>query len=149
MITCHPFQLESPNLDQICILVQLRSLLIMGFINLQFQFHLNRKNCLSFICTVFVSHLLKPAFENIIETIASYRSNRSPLFIELTFCRKPSMIISIDNRYCKRSIHLGRPIFPVNRNGASLFLQYRPHLGSHMRVSPGYTREAPVTQSAT
>ena len=27
-ITCHPFKLESPNLDKICILVQLRCLLI-------------------------------------------------------------------------------------------------------------------------
>ena len=38
-ITCHPLQLESPNFYQKCILVQLRSLLISGIINLQLQFH--------------------------------------------------------------------------------------------------------------
>ena len=38
-ITCHPFKLQSPNLDQKCILIQLRSLLIWGILNLQLQFH--------------------------------------------------------------------------------------------------------------
>ena len=37
-ITCHPFKLESPNLDKKCILVQLRCLLILGVINLQLHF---------------------------------------------------------------------------------------------------------------
>ena len=36
-ITCHPFKLESPNLDHKCILVRLRSLLIWGLINLDLQ----------------------------------------------------------------------------------------------------------------
>ena len=40
-------------------------------------------------------------------------------------------------------------MFPVNYNGASQCLQSRPHLGSHMHVSPGETRMAPVTQTAT
>ena len=39
MITCHPFKPKSPNLDQKWSLVQLRTLLITGFINLHFQFH--------------------------------------------------------------------------------------------------------------
>ena len=71
-------------------------------------------------------------------TIAGYRSNRSLLLIMLTerkFCRKSSINIVIDNRYCNRFIHLGRPIFAVNPNGACLCLQSRPHLGSRMRVS--------------
>ena len=36
-ITCHPFKLESPNLDQKCISVRYISLLICGMINIDFQ----------------------------------------------------------------------------------------------------------------
>ena len=43
------------------------------------------------------------------------------MLTELTFCRKSSINISIDNRYYNRFIHLGRTIFPVNHNGASAF----------------------------
>ena len=71
------------------------------------------------------------------------------MLTELTFCRKSSIIISIDDRYYNRFIHLGRPIFPVNHNGGSLCLQYRLHLGTRMRVYGCNTREAPVTQFAT
>ena len=39
MITCHQFKLESPYVDQKCILIQLRLLLILGFINPQLHFH--------------------------------------------------------------------------------------------------------------
>ena len=52
------------------------------------------------ICAVFVSHLVRP-FVNLSETIAGYRSNRSPLLIMLTeptFCRNSSINISIDER---------------------------------------------------
>ena len=38
MITCHPFKLESPNLDKKGILVQWRPLSTLGVINLQLQF---------------------------------------------------------------------------------------------------------------
>ena len=58
---------------------------------------------------------------NISETSAGYRSNLSPLLIELTFNCKSSTNISIDNRYCNRFIDIGRPIFPVHHNGASVF----------------------------
>ena len=59
---------------------------------------------------------------NLSKTIDGYRSNRSPLLIMLTeLCRKSSLNISIDNRYYNRFIHVGRPIFPVNHNGASVF----------------------------
>ena len=55
------------------------------------------------------------------------------------------MNISSDNRYCNRFIHLGRPIFPVNRNGASV---YNPdHIWD--RACACYTCEGLVTQSAT
>ena len=50
----HPFKLESPNLDQKCILVQLRSLLI----NLRFNFIFNRKALTYLRC--FVSYLARP-----------------------------------------------------------------------------------------
>ena len=63
--------------------------------------------------------------------ITGYRLNGS----ELTFCRKSSLNISIDIRYCNRFIHLDEPIFSVNHNGASLCLQSRPHLESCMRMS--------------
>ena len=32
------------------------------------------------------------------------------------------MNMSIDNRYCNRFIHIGRPIFSVNRSGASVYI---------------------------
>ena len=39
------------------------------------------------------------------------------------------MNTSIDNRYCNRFIHIGRPIFSVNRSGASV---YNPdHIWEH------------------
>ena len=43
------------------------------------------------------------------------------MLTELAYCRKSSINISSDNRYYNRFIHLGRPIFPVNHNGASVF----------------------------
>ena len=126
-ITCHPFKLESPNLNKKCILVQLRCLFLL-------------------ICAVFVSHLVR-ALVNLSETIAGYRSNRSALLIMLTeptFCRNSSIKISIDNRYDNRLIHLGRPILTVNHNGACV---YTTDYTSD-RACACYTREAPLTQSA-
>ena len=63
-------------------------------------------------------------FVNLSETIAGYWSNRSPLLIMLTeptFFRNSSINISINNRYDNRFIHLGRPIFTVNHNGACVY----------------------------
>ena len=54
-------------------------------------------------------------------TGAGYRWNQSPLLAERSFCCKSSMNMSIDNRYCNRFIHIGRPIFSVNRSGASVY----------------------------
>ena len=54
-------------------------------------------------------------------TRAGYRSNQSPLLAEQSFCRKSSMNMSIDNRYCNRFSHIGRPIFSVNGSGASVY----------------------------
>ena len=67
--------------------------------------------------------------------LVNISSNRPSLLTELTFCRKSSMNISIDNRYCNRFIHLVRLIFPANHNSASLCLESRPHLWSRMCVS--------------
>ena len=55
------------------------------------------------------------------------------------------MNMSIDNRYCNRFSHIGRPIFSVNRSGAYV---YNPTIfgNAHVRC---YTRNAPLTQSAT
>ena len=94
----------------------------------------------------FVSHLVRP-FVNLSDTIAGYRSTRSPLLIMLTepmFCRNSSINISIDNRYDNRFIHLGRPIFTVNHNGAGVYNSDY----TWDRVCACYTREAPLTQSA-
>ena len=58
-----------------------------------------------------------------LKTIASCRSNRFPLLIMLTepmFSCNTSVNISTDNRYYNR-FSLGRPIFTVNHNGASVF----------------------------
>ena len=94
----------------------------------------------------FVSHLVRP-FVNLSETIAGYRSNRSPFLIMLTeptFCRNSSINISIDNRSDNRFIHLGRPIFTVNHNGACVYTTDY----TWDRACACYTREAPLTQSA-
>ena len=55
------------------------------------------------------------------------------------------MNISIDNRYCNRFIHLGRPIFSVNHSGASLYMcsrdtiwDARMHLSVLHSRSPRY-----------
>ena len=66
------------------------------------------------------------------------------MLTELTFCHKSSTRISIDNRYYNRFIQLGRPIFPVKYNGAVLFTQSRPHLGSRMRVSHSRCTGRPI-----
>ena len=43
------------------------------------------------------------------------------------------MNISIANRYCNRCIHIGRPVFPVNHDGVSV---YNPTFGiAHARVA--------------
>ena len=87
----------------------------------------------------FVSHLVRP-FVNLSETIAGYRSNRSPLLIMLTeptFCRNSSINISIDYQYDNRFIHLGRPIFTMNHT-----TDYTSD-----RACKCYTPEAPLTQS--
>ena len=84
-------------------------------------------------------------FVNLSETIAGYRSNRSPLLIMLTeptFCRNSSINISIDNRYDNRFIHLGRPIFIVNHNGDCVYTTDY----TWDRACACYTREAPLTQ---
>ena len=97
------------------------------------------------ICAVFVSNLVLP-FVNLSETIAGYRSNRSPLLIMLTepmFCRNSSINISIDNRYDNRFILLGRPIFTVNHNDACVYNSDC----TWERACACYTREAPLTQS--
>ena len=104
------------------------------------------KSIFFFICAVFVSHLVRP-FVNLSETITGYRSNQSPLLIMLTeptFCRSSSINISIDNRYDNRFIHLGRPIFTVNHNGACVYTTDY----TWDRACACYTREAPLTQSA-
>ena len=56
------------------------------------------------------------------------------------------MNMSIDNRYFNRFIHIGRPIFSVNRSSASLFTIPTTFGNAHARC---YTREAPLIQSTT
>ena len=104
------------------------------------------KSIFLLICAVSVSHLVRPIV-NLNETIAGYRSNRSPLLIMLTeptFCRNSSINISIDNRYDNRFIHLRRPIFTLNHNGSCVY--NRDYTWD--RACACYTREAPLTQSA-
>ena len=77
MITFHAFKLESPNLDQKCILVRLRCLLCWGLIEMHLNtvkipidfgrdrpsasiYFLNVKAIFLLICAVFVSHLVRP-----------------------------------------------------------------------------------------
>ena len=56
------------------------------------------------------------------------------MLTELTFCRKSSINISTDNRYYNRFIHLGRPIFPVNHHGATVFTIPTTFGTAHARV---------------
>ena len=60
------------------------------------------------------------------------------------FCHNSSINISIDNRYDNRFIHLGRPIFTVNYNGACVYKSGY----TWDRACACYTCEAPLTQSA-
>ena len=74
-------------------------------------------------------------FVNLSETIAGYRSNRSPLLIMLTeptFCRNSSINISIDNRYDNRFTPRKTDIYRELQRRRCL--QFRLHLGSRMRV---------------
>ena len=66
------------------------------------------------------------------------------MLTEPTFCFNSSINISIDNRYDNRFIHLGRPIFTVNHNGACV---YNNDYTWDCRCVC-YTHEAPLTQSA-
>ena len=81
--------------------------------------------CITFSETIIVNSM----------TIAGYRSNRSPLLTELMFFHKSLMEISVNTRHRHRFTHLGRPILPVNHIDTSRCLQFRPYLGSRMRVS--------------
>ena len=55
VITCHPFKLESPNLDQKCKTPWLRSLLFLGFVALTFKFKFNSKVKITPILSSFAS----------------------------------------------------------------------------------------------
>ena len=75
--------------------------------------------------------------------MAGDRSNQFGHLTEYKFCRKLSMSISIDSRYCNRFINLGRPIFPLNHSGASAAMVYNPNniqdracLGVTLALSP-------------
>ena len=67
------------------------------------------------------------------------------MLTEPTFCRNSSINISIDNRYYNRFIHLRRPIFTVNHNGACV---YNPD-NTWDRACAFYIRDTMLTQSAT
>ena len=115
------FKLESPNLDQKCILALLRSLLVWTWLALIFTFIFNLETYFAtkFICALFVLYSWDPSLVNISETITGDRSNQFGLLTEHKFCRKLLRSISIDSCYCHRFINLGRPIFPLNHSGAS------------------------------
>ena len=61
-ITPQPFKLGSPNLDRTCIYALLKSLLILDLIDFDLHFHFPSWNLFStkFICTLFVSYLVRP-----------------------------------------------------------------------------------------
>ena len=86
---------------------------------------------------------------SISETIAGYRG-RLPIVSVSSLGRTlnlPQIIDEHVNRYCNRFIHIGRPIFSVNRSGTSVYLTITTTFGNaHARC---YTREAPLTQSVT
>ena len=75
---------------------------------------------------------------NISEAIGGYRGW---LPIESVSSLGRMLVFVIDNWYCNRFIHIGRPIFSVNRSGPLFTI--RQHLGMRMRS------ETPLTQSAT
>ena len=98
----------------------------------------------------FVSHCIVQwdGFKNISETIAGYRWNRSPLLTELTFCHKSSMNISM-------VIDIAIDLF-TSEDRYSLWITTAPlgvynpdHIWYRTCACRCYTREAPVTQTAT
>ena len=85
---------------------------------------------------------------NISETIAGDRSNQFGLLTQHKFCRKSSMSISIDNRFCNRFINLGRPIFSLNHSGASAATVFTIPTTFGIAHAPCCTRAERATQSA-
>ena len=90
---------------------------------------------------------IRTVLVTISETIPGDQSILSPLLTKHWLCRKSSMNISVDNRYCSRFIHIYRPIFNVNRSGVPVFNS--DHICKRACTHRFYTRETPVTQSAT
>ena len=102
----------------------------------------NFLTCLRCFCITFSATVRKSWWDNRWLPIEWF-----PLLIMLTeptFCRNSSINIPIDNRYDNRFIHLGRPIFTVNHNGACVYnSDYTLD-----RACTCYTREAPLFQYA-
>ena len=70
------------------------------------------------------------------------------MFTEPTFCRNSSINISIGNLYYNRFINLGRPIFSLNRSGASAATVFTIPTTFGIAHAPCYTRAERATQSA-
>ena len=98
MITCFLFKIESPNLGQKCILLQLRSLFIWAWKTFSFNFIFARKTiCLSYL-RCFVSHLVRPTVINVRPSLATDRIGLLSWPVDWT--KK----ISINHRWAFRSI---------------------------------------------
>ena len=71
------------------------------------------------------------------------------LLTEHKFCRKLSMSISMDSRYCNRFINLGRPTFPLSHSSASAATVFTIPTTFGIAHARCYTRTERTTQSAT
>ena len=70
-------------------------------------------------------------------------------WLDISFCRKLSMSISIDSRYCNRFINLGRPIFPLNHSDASAATVFTITTTFGIAHARCYNRAERAAQSAT
>ena len=89
-ITCHPFKLESPNLDHKCKTPWLRSLLFLGLIDLELQGQIKPKsNKLPHfeLLRAIIHHLSQLGFPNLDQncTLALLRSLLILVFIDIVF----------------------------------------------------------------
>ena len=96
-------------------------MLILGLKTFSFKFIFNHKSYYSYLFALFcITFSETVLLLNISEIITDYRG-WLPIESVASLCHKSSMNMSIDNRYCNRFIHIGRPIYSVNHSGAFVY----------------------------
>ena len=138
-ITRHRLKLRFPNLNQKCIIALLRSLLILGLIDLALQIHFQ------ILSLFFYQIYLRCLSKNLVRplTLIYIFSARdlvrpSPATNQicfgshcllLTFSFATNYRWTFDERYCNRCIHIGSPVLSENHSGVSVLTIPSIYLG--------------------